>query len=196
MNNKIKIHSIKTLLLGRIKTGKTTLAYRLIHDKFIKIELPTNGTTYCSKLYYIFNKQIKIEIWDTGGNIENINQIISKDIKIFLLLFDLTDINSLNDIKYYYEDIKRENKNKNIIILIGNKSDDIEKRVIFKEHINNLIKKYKMPYFEISCKNGKNIKELENYLCHISFQFLTIFKSKPKFKPLINPEKNKLCLIY
>ena len=193
--NKIQIHSIKTLLLGKTKTGKTTLAYRLLHNKFIKIDLPTNGTSYCSKLYFILNKQIKIEIWDTGGNII-LNQIIAKDIQIFLLLFDLTDINSLNDIIYYYENVKREKKNQNFIILIGNKSDDIEKRVIFKEHINNLTKKYKFPYFEISCKNGKNIKELENYLCHVSFQFLTIFKSKPKFKPLINPEKNKLCLIY
>ena len=192
--NKIQIHSIKTLLLGKTKTGKTTLAYRLLHNKFIKIDLPTNGTSYCSKLYFILNKQIKIEIWDTGGNII-LNQIIAKDIQIFLLLFDLTDINSLNDIIYYYENVKREKKNQNFIILIGNKSDDIEKRVIFKEHINNLTKKYKFPYFEISCKNGKNIKELENYLCHVSFQFLTISKSKPKFKPLINPEKNKICLI-
>jgi len=198
MNNKTQRHSIKILLLGKTKSGKTTLAYRLLHDKFIEIELPTNGTSYCSKLYYIFNKQIKIEIWDIEGNMENIilSQIIAKNINIFLLLLDLTDINSLNNIKYYYENIKRENKNHIFIILIGNKNDEIDKREIYKDDIDNFTKQYKIPYFEISCKNGKNIKELENYLCHVSFQFFTNSKSKPKFKSLINPEKNKICLIY
>ena len=50
------------------------------------------------------------------------------------------------------------------MILIGNKYDDIKNRVITKNDIEELKKKYNIPYFEISCLNGKNIKELENYI--------------------------------
>ena len=43
------------------------------------------------------------------------------------------------------------------MILIGNKCDDIINRVILKNDIEELKKKYNIPYFEISCLNGKNI---------------------------------------
>ena len=32
-------------------------------------------------------------------------------------------------------------------------------------NIKQLKEKYKIPYFEISCKNGRNIKELEYFIC-------------------------------
>ncbi len=87
------------------------------------------------------------------------------------------------------------------MILIGNKCDDIKNRVIIKSDIEELKKKYNIPYFEISCLNGKNIKELENYICHLSLRFLTkTIKRKKNIEreknPLIKSDKIKKCFIY
>ena len=45
------------------------------------------------KLYYYFNKNLKLDIWGTAGNIKyrNLNKIFYKDFKICLLVFDLTN---------------------------------------------------------------------------------------------------------
>ena len=111
---------------------------------------------------------------DTGGQLRfrSLTKFFYKDAKICLLVFDLTNLNSLEDVEYYYQNILLNNEQFHLVILIGNKCDDIKNRVITKNDIEELKKKYNIPYFEISCLNGKNIKELENYICHLSSRFL------------------------
>ena len=57
----------------------------------------TNGASYSSKSYYYLNKKIKLEIWDTGGQLRfrALTKFFYKDAKICLLVFDLTNLNSL-----------------------------------------------------------------------------------------------------
>ncbi len=169
-----KIHSIKCVLLGNTLSGKTKLAERIIYDKFDERIETTNGASYCSKSYYYFNKNLKLDIWDTSGQLRyrSLTQFFYKDAKICLLVFDLTNSNSLEDVDYYYNNISLDNNEFYFMILIGNKCDDIKNRVIIKSDIEELKKKYNIPYFEISCLNGKNIKELENYLCHYIYYSL------------------------
>ena len=45
------------------------------------------------------------------------------------------------------------------IVLIGNKSDLEDKRMISKEEGQELSEKYNLPFFETSNKNGTNVQE-------------------------------------
>ena len=95
-----------------------------------------------------------------------------KDAQICFFVFDLTNLNFLNGIDDYYQNIPLYNKEFHYMLLFGNKCDDIKNRLIMKKDIENLKNKYNIPYFEISYFNGKNIiKELINYLCQLSFRF-------------------------
>ena len=202
--NENKIHSIKIVLLGGSLSGKTSISEKIVNDTFSKTIDSTNGASYSSKSYYYLNKKIKLEIWDTGGQLRfrALTKFFYKDAKICLLVFDLTNLNSLEDVDYYYNNISLYNNNElYFMILIGNKCDDIKNRVITKNDIEELKKKYNIPYFEISCLNGKNIKELENYICHLSLRFLTkTIKRKKNIEreknPLIKSDKIKKCFIY
>jgi small GTP-binding protein len=159
---------------------------------------------YDSKKINCLNKNLRLDIWDTVGKI--INKFMSArlygDANICLILFDLTNLDSLNDVDYYYNEIKIHNYKNCCIILVGNKCDDIENRKIFKKDIKQLKEKYKIPYFEISCKNGRNIKELEYFICrsHIpNIRYESIEKLSLSHLSIRHYESNRVqnkCFIF
>ena len=158
---------VKIVIVGAKSIGKTNLSYKFMKKNFVEEYNESKFINYDSKKINCLNKNLRLDIWDTVGKI--INKFMSArlygDANICLILFDLTNLDSLNDVDYYYNEIKIHNYKNCCIILIGNKCDDIENRKIFKKDIKQLKEKYKIPYFEISCKNGRNIKELEYFIC-------------------------------
>ena len=107
------------------------------------------------KLYYYFNKNFKLDFWDTAGKrkYRSITKFFIREAIICLIVFDLTNSNSLEDVDYFYNNIPLNNNEFYFMILIGNKCD--ENRAITKNDIEELKKKYNIPYFEISCLNEK-----------------------------------------
>ena len=172
MNNEQKQISVKIVILGGNLTGKTNYAFHFINHDFIQQYFESKSVQFYTKSINCLNKNLKLDIWDTVGNVRfrNLNKIFYKNANICLILFDLTNLDSLNDVDYYYNEIKIHNYKNCCIILVGNKCDDIENRKIFKKDIKQLKEKYKIPYFEISCKNGRNIKELEYFICRSYIQ--------------------------
>ena len=167
MNNEQKQISVKIVILGGNLTGKTNFTFHFINHDFIQQYFESKSVQFYTKSINCLNKNLKLDIWDTVGNVRfrHLNKIFYKNANICLILFDLTNLDSLNDVDYYYNEIKIHNYKNCCIILVGNKCDDIENRKIFKKDIKQLKEKYKIPYFEISCKNGRNIKELEYFIC-------------------------------
>ena len=172
MNNEQKQISVKIVILGGNLTGKTNYAFHFINHDFIQQYFESKSVQFYTKSINCLNKNLKLDIWDTVGNVRfrHLNKIFYKNANICLILFDLTNLDSLNDVDYYYNEIKIHNYKNCCIILVGNKCDDIENRKIFKKDIKQLKEKYKIPYFEISCKNGRNIKELEYFICRSYIQ--------------------------
>jgi small GTP-binding protein len=163
---------VKIVIVGAKSIGKTNLSYKFMKKNFVEEYNESKFINYDSKKINCLNKNLRLDIWDTVGKI--INKFMSArlygDANICLILFDLTNLDSLNDVDYYYNEIKIHNYKNCCIILVGNKCDDIENRKIFKKDIKQLKEKYKIPYFEISCKNGRNIKELEYFICRSYIQ--------------------------
>ena len=172
MNNEQKKIPVKIVIVGGNLIGKTNVTFHFINHDFIQQHFESNSVQYYTKLINCLNKNLRFDIWDTVGNVRyrNLNKIFYKDANICLLLFDLTNLDSLDDVDYYYNEIKLNNYENCCMILVGNKCDDIENRKIFKKDIKQLKEKYKIPYFEISCKNGRNIKELEYFICRSRIQ--------------------------
>ena len=89
-----------------------------------------------------------------------------------MLLFDVTsrkDFEELNNIlslimeKHEFEDIP--------ILLIANKIDLVDEREIYKEDIENFVKENSLiGYFEVSCKDGTNVKESFDFLIKFIYE--------------------------
>ena len=75
-------------------------------------------------------------------------------------MIDLSSYGTFDYLKYWLEEIRNEMYYKGMVVLLGNKVDiKREKGEPKKENLNEIIKKYKLIYFETSAKTGENIEE-------------------------------------
>ena len=109
----------KVVLLGEAGVGKTSIISRFINNKFEENLETTTGASYAGK-NMIFkdyqNKVVKFEIWDTAGQekYRSLTQIFYKDASIAILVYDITNEESFEEIQNYWYDQIKESAPKNI----------------------------------------------------------------------------------
>ena len=154
-------YSLKLLLLGDSNVGKTSLYFRYFDDLYHESQLPTIGVDYRIKKVDYLDKKINLNIWDTAGQdrFRAITQSYYKGAHGVLLLFDLTNNNTFQNIKQWLSQIKEYSPSDCELILAGNKVD-IQDRSVSKEEAMTLADEYKIQYIEISAKSNINVKEV------------------------------------
>ena len=106
--------------------------------------------------------EIKLVFWDTSGQerFRAAALITLKTVEGIILVFDITDKNSFNNIERWFKDVKDSCVKEPIIILFGNKVElDKEIWKVSMEEIEGLVKKYNWDYFLISAKNNISIEQ-------------------------------------
>ena len=166
MENKEYDLLFKLILIGDSCVGKSNILLKYLKNQFNENSKTTIGVEFGTKNIIINNKRIKIQIWDTSGQerYRSITSAYYKGAKGALIVYDITRKNTFDNIDKWITDLKL-NGDKNIcIIILGNKSDLIDKREINK---NDGIKKaemYKTAFLETSALNGDNISKAFNEL--------------------------------
>merc|ERR1711879_454282 len=106
-------------------------------------------------------KTIKLQIWDTAGQ-ERFRTITSsyyRGAHGIIIVYDITDVESFNNVRQWLFEIDRfasEQVNK---LLVGNKSDLVNKRVVTHETANEFAEGLGIPFLETSAKNSTNVEE-------------------------------------
>jgi len=100
----------------------------------------------------------KLTVWDTAGNekFRSIVQAYFRGARGFLLIYDITNRESFENITKWFKEAEYENKEARKI-LIGNKSDLEDLRQVSYEEGRLLGEKLGMRFFEISAKTAENI---------------------------------------
>ncbi len=196
------IIEVKLLLCGNSGVGKTSIFKRYYENKFegnyttsIGIDFQTKEIKYNDKLY-------SVHLIDTAGE-ERFRSITSSYFRMaeyYLLVFDLTNKNSLMALSSWIESLK-EHIEKPKYIILGNKSD-LEKNVIPDEEINEVLndkvnlKINDENFIKVSAKTGENINKAFEYILNIIEQTSDkdeqIIK-QPIKKVKINKKKMKCC---
>ena len=146
---------IKLLLLGDSGIGKTTFLKKITGYGFLRKSELTIGVDYATKIMDINNKKIKVHIWDTAGqeSFRAITKSYFRSSHCALIFFDLTNIDSINNIDYWIKEYKNISTNDdNTIMLIGNKKDSC--RVMTYYECIQMSKSYNIEYNEISVLNN------------------------------------------
>ena len=153
----------KIVLIGNVAVGKSSIIKRFVHNQFNNNYLGTIGTELSKKSLLISeNKMVNLSIWDTCGQerFRTVTRQYYRDTQAILLVFDLTNEKSFNDMQSWYDEaIEYANEIKCIFFLFGNKSDENKNVKVKEKDIKNFtrnnpkIKKY----FEVSAFNGHNI---------------------------------------
>jgi small GTP-binding protein len=187
-------HIFKVLIIGDSSVGKTCFLLRYSDDTFVDNHISTIGLDYKLKMLDIDNKLIKMQIWDTAGQdrFRAITKNYYKGSHGIILMFDLTSQDSFNNIKNWLTQIKDNTNEKIKIILVGNKCDAINRRVIDKEKAEKLAKDFDLKYIEASAKDNLNVNETFIFLSKEIYNVMEK-NSKNEFGLSKGKKKSKCC---
>lgn len=159
--------SIKLLVLGDLSVGKSSFIYRFIEDKFNTDSIPTTGLDLKTADLLINNKKVRVQLWDSVGQekYKSITQNLILRVQGIIILFDITNKDSFNNLNEWIKTVREQAGNNLAILLVGNKCDLEENRLVLKEEANIFAKNEKIKYIETSCKTGENIIKAIDYIC-------------------------------
>ena len=121
-DGKIKL---KTILIGQSGVGKTNLINIAREEKFNPSQVTTVNCSFFKKIMNVDNKLFNIYLWDTIGQekLKSLTKIFFKNAKIVILVYDITNKKSLEELNYWLKEVK-ESLGENIILgVLGNKKD-------------------------------------------------------------------------
>ena len=186
----------KILLLGDSTVGKTCFLLRYVDDSFLDLHMATIGLDYRLKTMILENQQIvKVQLWDTAGQdkFRAITRNYYKGASGIILIFDVTNINSYENIKKWIIEIKEEISDKVSIVLIGNKIDNVNERKITKDQGDKLAGEIGVKFFETSAKEGININEVFDDIVERVDKVFGNIPTAPKKNKVYKPKNSKCC---
>ena len=152
----------KILLLGNSSVGKTSFLLRFCDDKYDPETLTTIGVDYKKKFIKRHDKKIKLHICDTAGQ-ERFRSLAKNQYKNadgIILMYDITNKKSFQDIKDWISSIKDNvDLDKIGLVISGNKKDLEEKREVSEELREKLEEKQNIKVIETSSKDNINVNE-------------------------------------
>jgi len=152
---------IKILIIGDSGAGKSSLMMRFCDEKFSPSFISTIGVDFKVKTVDIDGKKIKIQVWDSAGQ-EKFNSITTAYIRGaqgVLLVYSVTDDRSFNNITRWTRTIDAHALTSIDKLLVANKIDFTDNRLIDTDRGQELAKKYNINYVETSAKTGYNVDE-------------------------------------
>ena len=154
----------KVVLVGETQTGKTALIQRIVNDRFEEnSETTMVASTLTTEVALEDGRMIKYEIWDTAGQEKqrSINKIFYKDAAIVIMVYDITNKHTYEEIKnYWYNQITTMCNKHPLIAIAGNKSDLYAKEEVKEKEAKEYAKEIGAVYQLTSCMRNEGIREL------------------------------------
>ena len=183
----------KTLILGDTTVGKTCFLLKYTDKTFQEAHLATIGLDYRLKTMKLKNgKEIKLQIWDTAGQdrFRAITRNYYKGSHGILLLYEVTNVKSFENIKTWVSSIREEASKDVVVYILGNKIDNAKNRKVETEEGKELAEELGFPFMETSAKNNINVSEtfedlverIDKIYGNIEQKPAKIYKAKNKSK--------------
>uniref|UniRef100_A0A8B9IN45 small monomeric GTPase n=1 Tax=Anser cygnoides TaxID=8845 RepID=A0A8B9IN45_ANSCY len=128
-------YMFKILIIGNSSVGKTSFLFRYADDSFTPAFVSTVGIDFKVKTIYRNDKRIKLQIWDTAGQerYRTITTAYYRGAMGFILMYDITNEESFNAVQDWSTQIKTYSWDNAQVLLVGNKCDMEDERVVSAE---------------------------------------------------------------
>ncbi|KAM3146594.1 hypothetical protein pb186bvf_001124 [Paramecium bursaria] len=149
----------KLVFIGDQSVGKTSIIARFVYETIPEQHQPTIGIDFLSKCINIDGKTVRLQLWDTAGQ-ERFRSLIPsyiRDSNAAILCYDVTNLSTFENISRWLDYVKEERGSDVLTILVANKIDVKQNRVVSQEEGAKYAKENDMLYFECSAKEGTNI---------------------------------------
>ncbi|CAM2109748.1 unnamed protein product [Caretta caretta] len=162
-------YMFKLLIIGNSSVGKTSFLFRYADDSFTSAFVSTVGIDFKVKTVYRNEKRVKLQIWDTAGQerYRTITTAYYRGAMGFLLMYDIANQDSFNAVQDWATQIKTYSWDNAQVILVGNKCDLEDDRVVATEDGKRLADELGFEFFEASAKDNINVKQVFERLVDI-----------------------------
>lgn len=152
----------KVIFLGDESVGKTSIITRFMYDTFEPRCPSTIGIDFLTKTVMLDDRSVKLLLWDTAGQ-ERFRGLIPGYIReshMAIIVYDVTNHSSFLSTAHWIETVRRERNNDAVIVLVGNKTDLHDKRVVSTAEGQQEAERDGVMFVEASAKLGFNVKQL------------------------------------
>ncbi|XP_069380639.1 RAB3D, member RAS oncogene family, b [Paralichthys olivaceus] len=155
-------YMFKLLIIGNSSVGKTSFLFRYADDSFTSAFVSTVGIDFKVKTVFRNDKRIKLQIWDTAGQerYRTITTAYYRGAMGFLLMYDISNQDSFNAVQDWATQIKTYSWDNAQVILVGNKCDLEDNRLVPTEDSQRLAEELGFQFFEASAKDNINVKQV------------------------------------
>ncbi|XP_051982489.1 RAB3D, member RAS oncogene family, a [Xyrauchen texanus] len=162
-------YMFKLLIIGNSSVGKTSFLFRYADDSFTSAFVSTVGIDFKVKTVHRNDKRVKLQIWDTAGQerYRTITTAYYRGAMGFLLMYDITNLDSFYAVQDWATQIKTYSWDNAQVILVGNKCDMEDDRLVATEDGQRLANELGFQFFEASAKDNINVKQVFERLVDI-----------------------------
>lgn len=196
---------LKVILIGDSGVGKTLLLNQYVHHRYCDNLKPTIGADFLTKNLVIDNDDVILQIWDTAGQerFRSLGSAFYRGADCCILVFDVNNAKSFTNVDFwrnrFLEQCNPPDPEYFPFILLGNKIDLVENRMISSTRAKLWSDNFKIPYFEVSANLNQNIDQSINFIVKSALvrNKMLITKDKPMYYyPLIeisHPTTSSSC---
>jgi len=152
----------KIVVLGSGGVGKSALTVQFVQNIFVEKYDPTIEDSY-RKQVEVDGQQCMLEILDTAGTEQftAMRDLYMKNGQGFVLVYSITAQSTFNDLIDLRDQILRVKDTEDVpMILVGNKCDLEDERVVGKDQGQNLARQFNSAFLETSAKAKINVNEV------------------------------------
>ncbi len=159
--------TIKAILIGDSNVGKTTIIGKYLDKNFSEKTLNTVGLDLKYVKLNINDMKIKLQLWDTAGQerFRSMTTSYYRAVNVIIIVFDVTSQNSFDHIKEWMNNIKQFAKLGVMKVIVGNKIDLNDERIVTYNEGKNFAESFNIKYFETSAVTREGIVELFETIC-------------------------------
>jgi len=159
----------KAVIIGDAEVGKTSITTRFAYGTFTDGYISTLGVDFIVKSLPIDNLVVKLQMWDTAGQerYAGVRPIYYRGAKGALLVFDITMRQSFVNVDKWYDQVRKFSGTDVPIILVGNKIDLVESRVVSTDEVQVYAAQKGMPFFETSAKTDYAVNDVFQKLAEL-----------------------------
>ncbi len=182
-------YNFKFVIIGNHEVGKTSLIRQFVERKFSHDYRATIGLNIFAHNFDFQGNEINVQLWDIGAQqyFKRFRKIYYNGAEAAFIVFDITNRESFEKVKNWYEEINQLIDEKNIpIVIVGNKTDLSNQRVVSTAEGEELAKSLSetgISYIETSALSGENVI---NAFELIAYHY--IIKTKKKEKDVIRED--------
>ncbi|KFD55827.1 hypothetical protein M514_03266 [Trichuris suis] len=159
----------KYIIIGDMGVGKSCLLHQFTEKKFMSDCPHTIGVEFGTRIIEVSGQKIKLQIWDTAGQerFRAVTRSYYRGAAGALMVYDITRRTTYNHLSSWLTDARSltnpntvSSLDKQVIFLIGNKSDLEKERDVTYEEAKQFADENGLLFMECSAKTGDHVEDV------------------------------------